>query len=601
MSVSLTRRNALKAGLLGSAALMLPLERTVRTQLAIANPLDPRKFPKLGQLPFRVPPEAQPTRGTIKVPGRYIEHTHPAGNDLVDIEVDFYEQGMLQRSAQILPGLPQTMFWGYGGSIPGPTFHAERGRPVVVRNWNRLYEQHPVLMYGPPSTSVHLHGNPSLPEHDGYASDVTDTSQYKDYWYPMHSDARTLWYHDHGVHHTASNAYMGLAGQFLLHDSTERASGLPLREHGNDMYGNPYDCPFVLRDALFDANAQLLFDDSDESGLYGDINLVNGVPWPLMRVEARKYRFRVLNGALSRSYQLDIRVQGSSTKLPFHVVATDGGLTQYPIETTTLRSSMGERYELVIDFAKYAGKTIVMKNVSPKNNVDFDRTNDIMVFQVGAAGAMKSTAGNFGGAAMSTTRALRPTAPEPMQLQRSQAVKTREFRFKRNDATNMWTIDDKTWDDVVSSGYREALAQPKLNSVEIWRFVNNSGGWFHPIHVHLIDFKILKRSSSNINRVQPYENGAKDVVYLGEGEEVEVIARFGPRPGRYMIHCHNLIHEDHDMMHQFWVRGEGEDDWDGHDPMGMTADKMHDDGTLCLGEFSDDVEQLPPGYTERWD
>jgi hypothetical protein len=23
--------------------------------------------------------------------------------------------------------------------------------------------------------------------------------------------------------------------------------------------------------------------------------------------------------------------------------------------------------------------------------------------------------------------------------------------------------------------------------------------------------------------------------------------------GKYMVHCHNLVHEDHDMMHQFSV------------------------------------------------
>jgi spore coat protein A, manganese oxidase len=37
--------------------------------------------------------------------------------------------------------------------------------------------------------------------------------------------------------------------------------------------------------------------------------------------------------------------------------------------------------------------------------------------------------------------------------------------------------------------------------------------------------------------------------------------RFGPQLGRYMIHCHNLVHEDHDMMTQFEV-GRG-----GHDPI----------------------------------
>jgi len=29
--------------------------------------------------------------------------------------------------------------------------------------------------------------------------------------------------------------------------------------------------------------------------------------------------------------------------------------------------------------------------------------------------------------------------------------------------------------------------------------------------------------------------------------------QFGPLVGRYMVHCHNLVHVDHDMMTQFAV------------------------------------------------
>jgi Multicopper oxidase len=93
----------------------------------------------------------------------------------------------------------------------------------------------------------------------------------------------------------------------------------------------------------------------------------------------------------------------------------------------------------------------------------------------------------------------------------------------------------------------------------VWEFENKSGGWFHPIHIHLIDFKILNR-----NGKPPFawELGAKDVVYVGEGEKVRLIMKFGStktdspfsvQTGRYMIHCHNLVHEDNDMMSQFSV------------------------------------------------
>jgi spore coat protein A, manganese oxidase len=114
---------------------------------------------------------------------------------------------------------------------------------------------------------------------------------------------------------------------------------------------------------------------------------------------------------------------------------------------------------------------------------------------------------------------------------------------------------------VINSNFTLVSANPGLNDVEIWELSNPHGGWFHPVHIHLIDFKILDR---NGRPPFDYERGPKDVAYVGENETVRVIARFGPQRGRYMMHCHNLVHEDHDMMVQFQV-GKG-----GHHP--MTAD-----------------------------
>ena len=130
-----------------------------------------------------------------------------------------------QVSAQILPGR-HTDVWGYNGLVPGPTIVDQQGRQAVVRQINDLPDVHPTLRYKV-WTSTHLHGSASLPQYDGYASDITGPGQYKDYLYPNIQDARTLWYHDHGVHLTATNAYMGLAAQYHLHDAAELALPIP--------------------------------------------------------------------------------------------------------------------------------------------------------------------------------------------------------------------------------------------------------------------------------------------------------------------------------------------------------------------------------------
>ena len=195
--MSLTRRDVIKAGVFAGAALSLPLSRVVSGQSALSNRMPASKLPKPFTTPFGIPPVAVPFR--------------------TDATTDYYAMTMQATPIEVIPGF-KTMFFAYDGSVPGPTIQANRGRQVVVRHINSLPKVHPTLGYEP-WTSVHLHGSASLPEFDGYASDITHPGEYKNYKYPNVQPARTLWYHDHGVHHTAENAYHGLAAQYQISGS----------------------------------------------------------------------------------------------------------------------------------------------------------------------------------------------------------------------------------------------------------------------------------------------------------------------------------------------------------------------------------------------
>jgi len=323
---------------------------------------------------------------------------------------------------------------------------------------------------------------------------------------------------------------MGCAAQYHLHDDQELSLPIP---HGR------YDVPLILRDAIFAQNGEFVYDDQGHSSLYGDVILANGVPWPVMKVERRKYRFRVLDASISRSYRLAL-----STGDPFTVIATDGGLMPRPQQTDQLRIGQAERYEIVIDFAKYkVGDKIVLQNLGNPNNIDFNSTRQVMRFDV--VGEATDTTNN------EIPEILNPGTDEfynPMPLNESQATGKAALKVVRQNGH--WTVNGQTWDDVIKSDYMKTVANPRLDEVQVWELENPSGGWFHPLHIHLIDFKILSR---NGKEPFPWERGPKDVAYLGENEKVRVITRFGPQQGRYMVHCHNLVHEDHDMMVQFNV------------------------------------------------
>ena len=355
IEAQVSRRDVLKFSALGAAVVALPLERVVRAKTV--SQIAASKLPAPYTLPFAVPPVVDGRSG---------------GTVALDQKL---------AKVGIIPGFQTTIFGyalpGQAPTTPGPTIHAKRGTPLTVTQANRLPATHPFLNYDP-WTSTHLHGSASKPQYDGYASDITKVGQTKRYVYPNKQDARTLWYHDHGVHHTAENAYMGLAAQYHLHDDVESGLAIPKWSWDGRPVTDQYDLPLILADKMFSANGEFRYDDAGHTGLWGDVVLVNGVPWPNLKVKKRLYRFRVLNASISRGYRLQM-----SNSTPMSVIGTDGGLMPQVQQTTQLRIGMAERYEIVIDFSKYTpGTKLQLLNLGVPNSTDFDNTGKIMQFEV---------------------------------------------------------------------------------------------------------------------------------------------------------------------------------------------------------------------------
>ena len=349
--MDLTRRDMLKLGAFGVAgtagAAQLPWGAIGADS---ASELAGSDMPRPFRNRFVRPPVLRPDRSR---------------RDQDGVWTDYFTLNQNARRARILPTM-STLIYAYNGISPGPTIKVRRGRRAVVRVINRLPERHPSLGHES-TTSVHLHGSASLPQFDGYASDITRPGWFKDYRYANFQSAHTLWYHDHGVHHTAQNVYAGLYAQYHLHDRAEQEL-LPQGE---------FDVPLMVADALFSANGSLTIGD-DESGLWGDVILVNGRPWPVMTVKRRIYRFRFLVASISRSYRLTL---GNGD--PVTVVATDGGLVPRARQVSQWRQGSAERYEVLIDFRRYRpGQRVVLRNLSNDNNRDFDNTDQVMAFDV---------------------------------------------------------------------------------------------------------------------------------------------------------------------------------------------------------------------------
>ena len=457
-----------------------------------------------------VPPVLKPTSTTRAT------STSPA--------VHTYDLEHRVSTQQILPEtFPATEIWGYNGIFPGPTIKQQRnGARVVVRNKNSLPAGHPY--------SMHLHGSPSQPIFDGHPDDLTQPGASKTYKFPNSQEARTLWYHDHALHQTAEHVYKGLAG-FYIHEP----SAADRSKYGLDaLPSGKYDVPLMIGDMQFRANGTVAYDDEGHDSLWGNVNVVNGRAWPKMTVDRTQYRFRMLVASVSRSYNFKL-----SNNAPITIIGTDAGLLPAPTPVTSYRHGMAERYDVVIDFSKYApGTKITLLNTA----TDEPAMRQVLQFVVGSTAV--------------ASRPIPDTLNDVVFPQESASVRTRHFKFDRTNG--QWAINGLTWNGSIA-------ATPKVGTTEKWILETNSGGWFHPVHIHLVDFQILRRNDSK-NMVFPYEKGWKDVAYVGANETVEVLMTFHepeaidpsqPTLGKFVMHCHNLVHEDHDMMNQFEIQPGG--------------------------------------------
>jgi spore coat protein A len=525
--MKISRREFLKLGLMGGSALVMPFGAPACS--SFSDDLTGNLLPSKARLPepFRVPLPVPPV-------------LEPTGSDA---HAEYYEVTQKVGRAEILPGL-KTEVWGYEGIFPGPTIEARTGRRIVVRQRNEL----------PVPVSTHLHGGVTPPESDGYPTDLilprgTPHDRYahshganvpgggghqgfKDYIYPLEQRAATLWYHDHRMDFTGPQVWRGLAGFHIVRDKEEGLLPLP---------GGEKDVPLMICDRSFGEDGSFLYPSLDPSlsgepgvtgaytqGVLGDVILVNGAPWPFMEVSNTKYRFRLLNASNARRYELALDPEPREGS-PFVQVGSDGGLLSTPISHRTLPIAQAERFDLVIDFSGYpVGTTLTLAN-----RLGDDRTAEVMQFRVVRKEKDESA------------------VPERLSdmsefddLDESIAEVQRRFKFTPGEQRNgmqVWTINGKPFDPARMD------ARPRLGSAEIWEL---TAGPAHPVHLHLVHFKVLSR---NNGEPLPTDAGWKDTVDLTAGERATVIARFDGYRGRYVFHCHNLEHEDMMMMANFEV------------------------------------------------
>lgn len=364
---------------------------------------------------------------------------------------------------------------------------------------------------GPTYTLAGLYGDSAYASDPGGGGNV--------YPYDNAQLPATIWYHDHALGITRLNVYMGMAGAYVIYDTAREPAGVPSVLSGDlDSFGHPFDMPLVIQDRLFDTGGQLYYPAVSLNPtvnpfwgpeFFGDTILVNGKAWPYLDVEPKAYRFRLLNGSQARFYDLDIF--DPLTALPgpaFTVVATDGGYIGAPALVNPavggkLVIGTGERMEVVVDFSKWAGKTLQLRNkgrtpypsgatVNPKT------TGQIMQFRV-AASAVAVPGWTAPAGPLNADLAVYPSITQPVVKVRSLTLN----EWMGVGQPMMMTENNTKWphEHAGMPGMIDPATAtsefPKLGTTEVWEIINTTADT-HPIHLHLVQFQLISRQTYNV-------------------------------------------------------------------------------------------------------
>jgi FtsP/CotA-like multicopper oxidase with cupredoxin domain len=420
-----------------------------------------------------------------------------------------------------------------------------------------------------------------------------------------------FWFHDHVHGHTGANVYKGMVGLMPLYDPVmdngDETKGWRLpgvrSNYGDGSFDVEYDLPLAFYDMRLDDGVtphkdahngngethpewwgKTYFRHFPNHGFVGDIFTVNGTAYPQMEVKRRKYRLRFLDASISRIYNFQLmsgtvkaardmgytgdelqgqyRLTNARQCMKWVQVANEGGLLPQAIIRDDFELWPAKRREFVVDFSRYMdgsptkpGDVIYLVNTMKMTTGRMWDSQDpnykvpMIKIVIGDAAPDNSLPG---------IDVLKPADVAKIQLRpvpdfvpgAAAAVKDKSiptFELQRGSANadpeTEWLINGQQFEP------DKPLIGVKKDSGGVWRIRNGGGGWVHPFHLHMEEHRVVARNGVTApDGRHPDDSGKEDVVALDPSEEVVISRRFRTFCGPYVAHCHNLAHEDHNMM-----------------------------------------------------
>ncbi len=379
-----------------------------------------------------------------------------------------------------------TSLLGFNSSIPGPTLRFKPGDTVKVAFVNAISEM----------TNLHVHGLHVSPRDNSDNVFVhVQPGQTFGYEYQIPEDhpGGTYWYHPHPHGTSANQVGSGLAGAIIIDGELDEVEGVAgLKDRMLVMQG-----PF--------------------RGDGGQVEmLVNGVANPTLTIApGETQRWRLVNASANEF--LNVQLVGH----PLHVIARDGNpLT----EVRTVQNEMigpGERAEVLIQGGD-AG-IYELRSLAFAPDIPAQAQPEMLLATVISGGDAQEP------------QDLPTKLVELEDFGGDEVAERRTIAFQMPDTPPSFAIDGKAFvEDRIDTIV-------KLGTTEEWTIRNESGQW-HPFHIHVNDFQVM-----SING-EPQPVNRHDTTPLPPRGEIVIRQRFLDFTGRFVYHCHVLVHEDNGMM-----------------------------------------------------
>eukprot|EP01018_Ginkgo_biloba_P027073 Gb_39670 [translate_table: standard] len=504
--------------------------------------------------------------------------------------------GMFAKKWKFHRDLPPSTVFAYGisretATVPGPTIEAIQGIETFVTWENHLPSHHilpwdPTIMTARPKHGgipavVHLHGGIHGPQSDGhplawFTANFNETgpgwTQPK-YHYINVQEPGNLWYHDHALGLTRVNLLAGLAGAYVIRNPlVEKPLKLPS--------GPEYDRNLLVFDRSFATDGSIYMNSTGDNpsihlqwqpSYFGDAIIVNGKVWPYLKVQRRKYRFRIVNASNARFYNFAL-----SNGLSMTQIGSDSTYLPRPVTVKELLLSPSEIADFIIDFSNSSTEEAILTNSAaypyPSGESVDDLNSKVMKFVIRPKGSSRIHGRKI------SKKLIEYRRPNKKESAQTSYITMYEYESATGAPTHL-LLNALPFEAPVTE-------TPRQGSSELWHIINLTND-NHPLHIHLALLAALKQTKlvnidefkecmekkndalkCNIKKyakgksikVPAHERGWKNVFKIQPGFLTTILVQFSlldshraypfnasAEPG-YVYHCHILEHEDNEMM-----------------------------------------------------